>query len=306
MSTISFDSHYIFLGAVVTVGMQLLFFFVAFGFKFDKVTDFAGGMNFSLLALLTFFLQAQNANRQIVITVLVVVSRTWLGMYLLYRVLSRGKDSRFDEVRESCGKFFGFWIFQMIWVFGVSLPVLFVNGDSIQPSLEIRDYVGIAMFVVGFVIQLISDLQKNAFRGDKKNSNRVCDVGLWHISRHPNYFGEILLWWGIFVGCTPVFDASASNWGYATVVSPVLTMIILLFLSGIPSAEGPAQARFMKSDEDAKNFLIYRNRTSILIPFPPFLYACLPRMIKVIFFFEYPMYEYTPTTEKETRLVATI
>jgi hypothetical protein len=131
----------------------------------------AGGWNFTLLALLTFFLRGTYSERQILVTAMVAASRTWLGGYLLYRVIKRGKDARFDEIREKfwvrraaaphhhVAELFGLLgvpdganrlrhcdVTLQIWVFGCSLPVLFLNGDSAQPELEARDWIGLAMF----------------------------------------------------------------------------------------------------------------------------------------------------------------
>ena len=185
----------------VTVAMQCMFFAIAFLCAFDKVTDLAGSANFIVLALLTIFLvPTEYTTRQIVLTSLVCVTRLELGAYLLYRVLKRGTDSRFDELRSNCIKFFGFWFFQMLWVYLVSAPLIYVNASDVDPPLGPADYVAWAMVVVGFVLQVAADMQKNSFRSDPANSKKVCRVGVWYYSRHPNFAGEILLWWGVYLG----------------------------------------------------------------------------------------------------------
>ena len=187
----------------VTVAMQCLFFAIAFLCAFDKVTDLAGSANFIVLALLTIFLApSEFTTRQIVLTSLVCVTRLELGAYLLYRVLKRGKDSRFDELRANCLKFFGFWVFQMLWVYLVSAPLIYVNASDVDPPLGPADYVGWAMVAVGFVFQVAADMQKNSFRSDPANAKKVCRVGVWYYSRHPNFAGEILLWWGVYLGAS--------------------------------------------------------------------------------------------------------
>ena len=187
----------------VTVAMQCLFFAIAFLCAFDKVTDLAGSANFIVLALLTIFLvPSEITTRQIVLTSLVCVTRLELGAYLLYRVLKRGKDSRFDELRANCLKFFGFWVFQMLWVYLVSAPLIYVNASDVDPPLGPADYVGWAMVAVGFVFQVAADMQKNSFRSDPANAKKVCRVGVWYYSRHPNFAGEILLWWGVYLGAS--------------------------------------------------------------------------------------------------------
>ena len=185
----------------VTVAMQCLFFVIAFSCAFDKVTDLAGAANFIVLAVLTIFLPpSEFTTRQIVLTSLVCVTRLELGAYLLYRVLKRGKDARFDELRSHCLKFFGFWVFQMLWVYAVSAPLIYVNASDVDPPLGPADYVAWAMVTVGFVLQVAADMQKNSWRSDPANAKRVCRTGVWRYSRHPNFAGEILLWWGVYLG----------------------------------------------------------------------------------------------------------
>ena len=223
-------------------------------------------------------------------TSLLCLTRAELAAYLLYRVLKRGKDARFDEMRGNLLVFSIFWVFQAVWAWGVSLPVIFVNTDSAaNVPLDGRDTAGIVMAVTGFLIETVSDLQKDRFRSDKKNAGRVCDIGFWRWSRHPNFFGEILLWWGIWLHGVPVYETSAAGWGYFTLVSPLLTMLLLLLVSGMPTAEGHNQKRFMKNAADKARFLTYRKATSPVLPFPSFLYRAMPLIMKRIFFFEWAM-----------------
>lgn len=236
-------------------------------------------------------------------TAIVCITRAELAAFLLYRVLKRGKDDRFDVIRGNCCSFLVFWIFQMVWAWGVMLPVMYTNADpaTADPPLGVRDGVGIAMWAIGFIVQVIADLQKDKFRANAANRSRTCDTGVWSWSRHPNFFGEIFLWWGVFVLCSPQFDASttaagagaagAGTWGYATVISPILTMIILLLGSGMPTAEGDNQRRFMKDPVSKMAFLAYRDRTSPVVPLPPFIYSALPLWFKRWFLFEWKMYE---------------
>jgi steroid 5-alpha reductase family enzyme len=194
------DDHHLALTGLVTIGLQLVCFFIAYLLQFDKITDFAGSANFVLLALLTFFAGgsgwAQGGSalsaRAAILTGLVCLTRVELAAYLLYRVLARGKDERFDAIRLNFLPFLAFWVFQMLWVWGVTLPVIFVNTEVSRAPLGAADAVGIAMWALGFALQVLADVQKNAFRSDEANRGKWCDVGLWKWSRHPNYFGEIL------------------------------------------------------------------------------------------------------------------
>ena len=136
--------------------MQLFFFAIANTFKFDKVTDLAGSVNFIALALVTYLGASAGNGRMLALTVLVSLARLELALFLLFRVCARGRDVRFDEIRGSCCKFFVFWVFQMVWVWLCSLPVMVVNSVplGVQPELNAVDFAAIACFALGFVVQV--------------------------------------------------------------------------------------------------------------------------------------------------------
>lgn len=120
-----------------------------------------------------------------------------LSGFLLFRILKTGKDDRFDDKRDKFFPFLGFWVFQMIWVWTVSLPVTIINSPNVTryPFVDFgtgRDVVGIIGFVAGFIIESVGDVQKFQFR-QRADKSAVCDKGFWAWSRHPNYFGEIII-----------------------------------------------------------------------------------------------------------------
>jgi hypothetical protein len=318
-SPIPGDDHLLLLSLAATCALQLSCFAVAWTLQVDLLTDAAGSSNFVLLALLSYAL-GQDASlgggggagggagggggvsRAQLITALVCVARLELLVYLQYRVLKRGHDSRFDAMRAQFAAFAGFWVGQILWVYVVSLPVVFVNADlpaAAAPPLfgaggrdAASDAAGQAMYVVGVAVEVAADLQKDRFRSDRANRARVCDVGVWRDSRHPTFYGEMLLWWGVFVLALPACDASAARWGYAAAAaSPVLTMLLLLFLSGMPTAEGNNQLRFMRTPEDKARYEAYRWRTSPIVPLPNSLYAATPLLVKRWLLLELSMYE---------------
>ncbi|CAH1414999.1 unnamed protein product [Lactuca virosa] len=256
------DSHFLALTAIVTFCYQLSFFVVTALLKFDKVTDFAGSTNFVILALLTLILKGSWHVRQVVLSFFVVVWGLRLGVFLLMRILNWGEDRRFDEMRENLGKLAVFWIFQAVWVWTVSLPVTIVNASDSNPGIEARDIIGWIMWAVGLTIEATADQQKLMFKNSPANRGKWCDAGLWGYSRHPNYFGEIFLWWGIFVGSTPVLDV------------------------GIPLLEVSADKKY----GNVAAYRHYKNTTSPLIPLPPMVYGSLPSWLKVGFLFELPLY----------------
>ncbi|XP_020673766.1 uncharacterized protein LOC110093270 [Dendrobium catenatum] len=278
------DSHFLALTAIVTIGYQLLFFFVTALLRFDKVTDFAGSTNFVLLAILTLLLKGSWHFRQIVLTSLVVVWGLRLGIFLLMRILQWGEDNRFDDMRNNLAKLSVFWILQAVWVWTVSLPLTIVNASDRNPSLKPQDIIGWIMWFVGLTVEATADQQKLVFKNSPANRGKWCNIGVWKYSRHPNYFGEILLWWGIFVASTPVLEDAE----WLVVFGPVFLTLLLLFVSGIPLLETSANKRFGSVEE----YRIYRSITSPLIPLPPALYGSLPVWFKLAFLFELPLYSH--------------
>lgn len=126
-----------------------------------------------------------------------------LSGFLLFRILKTKKDDRFDDMRDKFFSFLGFWVFQMFWVWTVSLPVTLLNSPKVashkQPAFGTgSDIVGIIMFAIGFIMESVSDVQKYLFRSNAANKGKVCEVGFFAWTRHPNYFGEILLQFGIY------------------------------------------------------------------------------------------------------------
>jgi steroid 5-alpha reductase family enzyme len=274
--------------------MQCSFFAIAYLCQFDKVTDLAGTMNFFVLAILSLIVQGIYSSRSILVTCLVIVWAIRLGGYLLRRVIARGKDERFDEMRANCLNFFGFWIFQIFWVFFVSLPVILLNsGDDLSPSDfggKAQDFIGLFVWICGFCIEWAADDTKDHFYNDKQARSRqgqqqILANGVWKYSRHPNYFGEILCWIGITIIASVCF-IEEQKWFYVSLISPFFTFLILMFLSGIPMAEERYDVRFGLQPF----YLEYKKKTSPLILVPPFIYQNLSPWIKQVFFFEFPMY----------------
>ncbi|KAG8639802.1 uncharacterized protein LOC110600289 isoform X2 [Manihot esculenta] len=276
------DSHFLALTAIVTVGYQLLFFIVTALLKFDKVTDFAGSTNFVILAVLTLILKGTWHFRQVVLSLLVVLWGLRLGLFLLMRILQWGEDRRFDEMRNNLGRLAIFWIFQAVWVWTVSLPVTVVNASDRNPSIQAEDIIGWIMWSVGVSVEAAADQQKLTFKNSPENRGKWCNVGLWKYSRHPNYFGEIFLWWGIFVASTALLKGAE----WLVILSPIFLTLLLFFVSGIPLLEESADKKF----GNVASYRAYKRSTSPLIPLPPVVYGNLPSWFKTTFLFEYPFY----------------
>ncbi|KDQ61633.1 hypothetical protein JAAARDRAFT_31107 [Jaapia argillacea MUCL 33604] len=296
---------------LITVAYQLLGFLVAWTLQFDKITDFTGGSNFFILALVTLGLAQTSNARNVIVTVLTLVWASRLAGFLLYRVLKVGSDSRFDEIRSHFWQFFGFWMGQIIWVWTVSLPVTIVNSPAVLNSSEntsfgtAADGIGLTLWIIGWLTESIADLQKFRYKASRPPQNRPIQIGLWYYSRHPPYFGEILCWWGIW---TLAFSATsgagnpAKHALYGSVVSPLFTTFLLMFASGIPTAEKPQAKKFYllthgsnAKDENANawaNYQAYLESTSILFPVPPMVYRRLPPLLKRTLLLDFPMYQF--------------
>jgi steroid 5-alpha reductase family enzyme len=164
-------------------------------------------------------------------------------------------------MREQPLRFARFWLLQAITVAVVMLPVSYLL-DQDQPSgLGVWSIAGAAVWLVGLLIEAVADAQKAAFRAKEENRGRFVASGLWRYSRHPNYFGEMLVWWGLFVYTVPVLHGAA----FAVVIGPVFITLLLLFVSGIPPLERSADQKY-GSDAAYRD---YKRRTSILVPLPP-------------------------------------
>ncbi|KAJ9076069.1 hypothetical protein DSO57_1029719 [Entomophthora muscae] len=289
---------------VVTATIQMTFFLVAYFLQFDKLTDFTGTTNFILLALLTFP-YGEYSSRQALMTLAVVAWGIRIAGYLLYRILKTEKDDRFDKIRGNFFRFLRFWIMQMLWVWLVSLPLTLVNS-SIEGQEEsfgrATDKLGLAMAIFGLAVETVADFQKFRASTDRNNKLFYMTSGLWYYSRHPNYFGEITFWWGIFLSSLGSFPNSILLLG---LLSPLVTMGLLLFLSGIPLSERQKEQAINNSNDEAaqKKYYRYIQTTSPLIPLFPSWYLPLPDTIKRNLFLEFPLYRYqfSSGTSPETK-----
>ena len=247
------DEHFILVSLLITVCMQLSFFAVAYGLQIDKVTDFAGTTNFLLLAIVTLWFGEDFSFPKIIASLMVILWSLRLGAYLSYRILVWGEDNRFDVMRSKFWSFLGFWVMQILWVFLTCLPVIYFNSLDSPDELNTLATIGVSMFLIGLIIEAWSDYSKF---NHKLNGEKWCTAGLWKYSRHPNYFGNILLWFGIFVFC---YGYDVPLW---TIIGPLWTTFLLLFVSGIPLLEASADKKY----GDDSEYLQYKSNTSILIP----------------------------------------
>ncbi|XP_042488163.1 uncharacterized protein LOC122068384 isoform X2 [Macadamia integrifolia] len=168
-------------------------------------------------------------------------------------------------------------LFVVIWGLRLAGFLLMRN-----PSVQAVDIIGWILWSIGVIIEAIADQQKLVFKNSPNNRGKWCNVGVWKFSRHPNYFGEILLWWGIFAASAPVLKGAE----WLVIVGPIFLTMLLLFVSGIPLLEESADKKFGNMAE----YKIYKRTTSPLILLPPVVYGKLPAWFKATFLFELPLY----------------
>ena len=250
----------ILLSFVIALTVNGAFFSVAAVRKTDVVTDLSYSLTFALLAVSLPFTGAREPV-QLVAALLVLVWAMRLGAYLFRRILRIKVDHRFDGMRDDPLRFARFWLLQAITVAVVLLPVSYLLGREHPPHLGAWAIAGTGLWLAGLVLETVADAQKSAFKSKEENRGRFISGGLWRYSRHPNYFGEMLVWWGLFVYTVPVLHGAA----VAVVAGPVFITLLLLFVSGIPPLERSADE---KHGNDPA-YRDYKRRTSILVPLPP-------------------------------------
>jgi steroid 5-alpha reductase family enzyme len=243
---------------VIAFAVQWIVFIPAWLRRTEHFYDLTGSLTY--LAVVSMAVAAgPGGQRAFLLAGLVTVWALRLGTFLFRRVRAQGKDRRFDEIKQSGPRFFIAWTLQGLWVFLTLSAALAAIAGSEPPPLGWLDLAGVSLWAVGFGIEIIADRQKSAFR--KKDAEGFIQSGLWAWSRHPNYFGEILLWWGVAL----VAASALSGWQWVTLISPIFVTVLLTKVSGIPLLEERAEDRW----GDQPEYQSYRDSTPVLIPRPP-------------------------------------
>ena len=245
----------------VCVAINAIFFVFAAVLHTDKVTDLSYSISFVVLAVFLLVRGGHYTALHIVTAVAIFLWGARLGSYLFLRILRTGVDHRFDDIREHPLRFARFWALQAVTVWVVMLPATILFSLPGSAAFPVVSIVGFALWAIGFALEEVADGQKSRFRRNPENSGRFIATGLWRYSRHPNYFGESLLWWGLFIAMIPVF----SGWDFLTAIGPVFLTALLLFVSGVPPLERSADGKY--GGQPA--YRQYKKKTSIFVPLPP-------------------------------------
>lgn len=239
-----------------------VFFVIAATLRTDVFTDITYSLSFIVLtAILVAFAPYRDVPR-LLIAGAVLLWGIRLGGYLFYRILHIKVDHRFDDKRDSFVKFGAFWLLQAVSVWVIMLPVygmLTLPQETAIPTASL--VAGLIVFLAGFALEAVADAQKYAFKSRPESKGQFMASGVWKWSRHPNYFGEMLVWWGLALPGVFLFRGLALLY----FVGPVYITLLLLFVSGIPLLEKEADRKW----GDREDYQEYKRRTSVLIPLPP-------------------------------------
>lgn len=249
--------------ALLAMGVQWLVFIPSYIYQTEHYYDLTGSLTYLLVTTLAVLGATAGAPdpRAWLLAGLISVWALRLGSFLFRRVKRAGKDGRFDEIKTRWPRFLVTWTLQGAWVFITLLAALVAITSDTQPPLGWVSVVGVALWLVGFTFEAVADAQKSAFNAKPENQGRFVNVGLWRWSRHPNYFGEILLWVGIAVIALPVFQ----GWQWLALISPAFVVFLLLKVSGVPLLEKRADEKWGK-DPDYQE---YKRHTPVLLPSTP-------------------------------------
>jgi steroid 5-alpha reductase family enzyme len=241
--------------------VQWLAFIPAYLLQNEGFFDITGSLTYISVTALAVVLGPEIDGRSIVLLAVVVVWAARLGAYLFRRIHKAGKDARFDEIKPSFIRFLSTWTLQGLWVSLTLAAALAAITTTVRRDLGVVALVGLVIWAAGFAVEAAADVQKSRFRADPQNKGRFISTGLWSWSRHPNYFGEIVLWIGVAVIAVPVLG----GWQWVTLISPVFVFLLLTRVSGVPLLEKSADKRWGGQDD----YETYKARTSVLVPRPP-------------------------------------
>ena len=223
--------------------------------KDTSIGNFTWGGGVFIITLYTFLI-GHHVARSILITVMICAWVLRLGIYI-YSRYKKGADPRFIEWQNQMGPYAllinFWWIFVMngIMLILMSVPSILINKSTL-PGLNWLDFIGLFIWIVGFCCESLADYQLFSFMKNPANKGKIMTQGLWYYSRHPNYFGEIIMWWGIF--CI----ALSVPYGWIALIAPVTITLLLVFFTGVPMLE-----RVFKDNLDYQE---YKKHTSMLIP----------------------------------------
>ena len=238
--------------------IQIIVFIPSFIFRTEHYYDLTGGITYISTILIALFFKKSNLSLDLIsllIGSMVIIWASRLSLFLFLRVKKSGEDIRFKKIKHSFSWFLMTFMLQGMWVFMCLFPALIVMS-SYNSELNGYAVIGAVIWVFGFLFEVVADNQKSNF--NKNNKGKFMSTGLWSVSRHPNYFGEFMLWMGITIASFGYID----NYNYIILLTPVFVYLLLTRVSGVNLLEEIAEKRWGND----KNYKEYKKRTPIFFP----------------------------------------
>ena len=260
-SLITGEYPVLFICLSIAFSIQWIVFLPSFYFSTERFYDLTGSITYMIVIITALyhkseFIGSRSDLRSLLIAGFVIIWALRLGSFLFLRVLKDKEDRRFSEWKKNFHQFLRVWTLQGLWVFLTSVAAVtaITSRKIIEPDLFL--YIGSFLWVFGFLFESIADYQKRKFRSE--NRNKFIQSGLWSLSRHPNYFGEIVLWLGIALIALPTLVGSQ----YISLISPVFVYLLLTRVSGVHILEKHADDTWGKK----KDYKAYKEKTPVLFP----------------------------------------
>lgn len=241
--------------------IQWLAFIPAYLFRTEKFYDLTGGITYLTVITVALLLSTNMDSRSLLLTGIVAIWAIRLASFLFMRIRAAGEDRRFREIKQSFARFLLTWTLQGLWVAFSLAAALAAITSTVRKELDVFAVVGFLVWLFGFAFEVIADRQKSAFNANPANKGKFIRSGLWAWSRHPNYFGEIVLWIGVTIIALPILQ----GWQWATLISPIFIILLLTRISGVPLLEKRADEKWGGQPD----YEAYKAGTSVLVPMPP-------------------------------------
>jgi steroid 5-alpha reductase family enzyme len=256
MTTLFFQAS-----SIILILVTLLWIWSVF-IKNVSIVDIFWGLGFVVVNTFYVFMSGELNARKIVILTLVCIWGFRLAIYLAIRNIGKGEDFRYQEFRQNYGpkrywwfSYFQTFLLQGILIMIISLPLLGINYNNSNGNLEILDYLGIIIWIIGFTFETVGDFQLSNFKRDPKNKGKILHTGLWKYTRHPNYFGDSAVWWAY-----GIFSIAAGSYWQA--IGAVIMTLLILKISGVSLLEKTLK-------ETKPQYKEYIQKTSSFIPWFP-------------------------------------
>ncbi|MFT5196071.1 MAG: steroid 5-alpha reductase family enzyme [Cellvibrionaceae bacterium] len=236
-------------------------FIHAYSNRTEKFFDLTGGITYLTVTVVAVWLSGSTDLRSIVLAAIIIIWAMRLSLFLFRRIRADGHDGRFDAIKHSFIRSLTTWTLQGLWVSFSAAAGLAAITSANKVPLGIIGIIGLLIWIIGFGLEVVADQQKKQFRADLNNKGKFITSGVWSWSRHPNYFGEIVLWVGVAIIALPVLN----GWQYVTLISPIFIYLLLTRVSGVPLLEARADEKWGGQED----YEAYKLQTSVLIPRPP-------------------------------------